>query len=84
MEISIQEKMKNISQIINIIRPPVFWTETPILTEQAKRVNKTKIHKFLEKSYKAEKLIKNENIIKKDVVVKDLLQDICFTATISS
>ena len=49
-----------------------------------KRWDITKIHKFLEKTYKAEKLIRNENIIKKDVVVKDLLQDICFTATISS
>ena len=85
LEISIQRKNeKNISQIINNIRPPVFWKEKPILTEQAKRWDKTKIHKFLEKTYKAEKLIRNENIIKKDVVVKDLLQDICFTATISS
>ena len=85
LEISIQRKNEqNISQIINNIKPPVFWKEKPILTEQAKRWDKTKIYKFLDKTYKAEKLIRNENIIKKDVVVKDLLQDICFTATISS
>ena len=38
LEISNERKNeKNISQIIDNIRPPVFWKEKPILTEQAKK-----------------------------------------------
>jgi len=85
LEISIQRKEnKNVSEIINNIKPAVFWKEKPILTEQARKWDEEKITEFLNKTYKVEKDLRNENITKKEIIVKSLLQEICVSATTSS
>ena len=85
LEISIKRKdMKDISEIVNNIKPAVFWKEKPVLTEQARRWDEEKITKFLIKTYQVERNLRNENITRKEIIVKSLLQDICVNATTSS
>lgn len=70
----------NIDLLISQIKPPVFWKDKPIITEQSKKWNKNKILSVLEKTYNAEIRIKSNSSIRKDLVIKNLLIEICYIA----
>ena len=73
-------KMENFSDAINMMKPPVFWKDKPTFLAQAKILNKEKINKILNEILKLEVQIKSISFIKKDVLVKRLLINICNVA----
>jgi DNA polymerase III subunit delta len=70
-------KTKKIEDAINLIKPPVFWKEKPLLTLQATKWNLNKIKNCLDKTYKLEIKIKSNNNIDKNLLMKKLVIDIC-------
>ena len=72
--------MENFSDAINMMKPPVFWKDKPTFLAQAKILNKEKINKILNEILKLEVQIKSISFIKKDVLVKRLLINICNVA----
>ena len=67
-------------EAINSLKPPVFWKDKPIITNQAKKWNKFKIKKILIETLNVEKKIKTNSAIEKNILIKKLLIDICLLA----
>ncbi len=79
-------KMQNtltIDEAINKIKPPIFWKDKPIFADQAKKWNKNKIEKMLNKTYELELKIKSGLGINKEILIKKLLVDVCNVANSS-
>ena len=72
--------MPKIEDAIDKIKPPVFWKDKPIVTNQAKKWSESKIKKIFNKSLNVEKKIKTNNLIEKNILIKKLLIDICYLA----
>ena len=76
----IKKNKSNLEEIISELKPPIFWKDKPIIIEQAKKWNKKKIHAALNKTYIAEIEIKSNSSIRKDLIIKNLIVDLCLTA----
>ena len=68
---------KKIVDILNNMKPPIFWKDKPIFLEQTKMWNSEKIKLAINKTYNVENIIKSNSIISKEILVKKLLLDIC-------
>tara|TARA_B100001093_G_scaffold517322_1_gene598555 strand:- start:93 stop:1091 length:999 start_codon:yes stop_codon:yes gene_type:complete len=73
----------NVDLIIEKLKPTVFWKDRPTLVNQAKKWNKNKIQKALNKTYKAEIELKSNAFIRKDLIIKNLVIEICKIANAS-
>ena len=71
----------NIESLISSLKPPVFWKDKPMLIEQARKWNKNKIQVALKKTYSAEIEIKSNSSIRKDLLIKNLIIELCTTAS---
>ena len=74
------QKDKNIEQILNSIKPPIFWKEKPIILEQLKKWNIKRIKKVQSDIYNLEIKIKTTSTIDKNIIIKKLIVDICNVA----
>ena len=79
----LKDKNSNLEVLLSNLKPPVFWKDKPILIEQSKKWNKNKIQDALNKTYKAEIEIKSNANIRKDLIIKNLIIDLCSTANAS-
>ena len=70
----------NIDSIISNLKPPVFWKDKAMLLEQSKKWNKNKIKKALKRTYNTEIEMKSNSSIRKDLLIKNLIIDLCVTA----
>ena len=64
---------KNYEKTIESIKPPIFWKDKPSYLEQLKRWNLKNLNKMAYKISKTEILMKKNSLIKKDIVIKDLI-----------
>ena len=71
---------KNIEQVINDIKPPIFWKDKPNYLHQAKIWDLKKINKALKITYELEIKIKSSADINKHLLIKKLMVDICLLA----
>ena len=62
----------------------IFKNLIPHLIEQSKKWNENKIKKALKKTYKTELEIKSSSSIRKDLLIKNLIVDLCVTANSAS
>ena len=78
------EKMKqnnsNTETLVSSLKPPIFWKDKPVLIEQTNKWNENKIKKALEKTYTLELQIKTGSGIKNDLLIKNLMVDLCTVA----
>ena len=72
--------LSNIESLITSLKPPVFWKDKPTLIEQSKKWNKKKLQAALEKTYNTELEIKSNSSIRKDLLIKNLIIELCTTA----
>ena len=80
---NMKKENSNIESLITSLKPPVLWKDKSILIEQSKKWNKDKIQKALEKTYNLEITIKSNSSIKKDLLIKNLIVELCSTASSS-
>ena len=73
----------SIDEAINVIKPPIFWKEKPILKRQLLKWNSKKIKKVQEATFNLEIEIKSNAEINKTLLIKKLLVDICELANAS-
>ena len=66
--------------VVSQLKPAIFWKDKPIIIEQSKKWNKDKIITILKKTYSAEISLKSNSSIKKNILIKNLLVEICYTA----
>ena len=67
----------NIEAVIENLKPPVFWKDKPMLLMQAKKWDTKKINEALKKTYKVEIEIKTNNAINKELLIKNLIVELC-------
>ena len=79
---NLKNKNTNIESIIASLKPPVFWKDKSILAKQSKKWNKIKISNALNKTYSAEVMIKSNSSIRKDLIIKNLLVELCMDASV--
>ncbi len=70
----------NLETLVSSLKPPVFWKDKPIIIEQSKKWNKNKILEVLKKTYNAEVEIKSNSSIRKDLLIKNLIVELCAKA----
>ena len=62
---------------INKLKPPIFWKDKTNFTIQANKWTREKITKLINKTYKIEIQMKSNLQVKKDILMKKLMIDIC-------
>ena len=77
---NLKQKDTNIEILVANIKPPIFWKDKPILINQSKKWNKNKIQQALKKTYNAEIELKSNATIRKDLIIKNLIVDLCSEA----
>ncbi len=77
---NMKKENTNIESIVSNLKPAVFWKDKPILIEQSKKWDKEKIRLALKKTYNTEIKIKSSSSIKKDLLIKNLIVELCITA----
>ena len=77
---SMKQENSNIESVISNLKPAVFWKDKPILIEQSKKWNKKKLQTALKKTYNTEIEIKSNASIRKDLLIKNLIIELCAAA----
>ena len=77
---NMKKENSNIESALSNLKPPVFWKDKPMLIEQSKKWNKNKIQEALKKTYNTEIEIKSNSSIRKDLLIKNLIVELCSTA----
>jgi len=80
---NMKKENTNMETLISSLKPPVFWKDKPVLIQQATKWNKKKIKVALRKTYNAELEIKSNSSIRKDLLIKNLIIELCETASSS-
>ena len=70
----------NVETLISNLKPPIFWKDKPIIINQLRKWGKNKIREALQKTYKIEIQIKSDPSVRKDLLIKNLLVDLCCSA----
>ncbi len=78
---NIKKDNSDIESIISNLKPPVFWKDKPQIIMQSKKWDKTKIQEALKKTYNLEIEIKSNSSIRKDLLIKNLIIELCSTAS---
>ena len=71
---------KDIEKAIEQLKPPIFWKDKANFINQAKLWNKEKLKKMLNETYKVEIAIKSNPVIKKNILLKKMIIDLCLVA----
>ena len=75
-----KEATDNLENSLNKLRPPIFWKDKPNFINQAKKWEKNKIKKALNRSYDIELKIKSNNSVRKDLLLKAFIIELCQVA----
>ena len=75
-----QKNIYNVEQAINDLKPPVFWKDKPNFIIQLKKWNQKKLKNILSKVFDVELKIKTNSSINKNILMKNLIVDICVLA----
>ena len=67
----------NLELKINNLKPPIFWKDKPNFIAQAKKWNKDKINKILNKTYNLEIKMKTDSSINSHILLRKLILDVC-------
>ncbi len=70
----------NIETILTKLKPPVFWKDKANLIEQSNKWSKIKLDTALERIFEAEKQLKSNSVFKKELIMKNLLINLCLDA----
>ena len=71
------ENNKNLEKSISDLKPPIFWKDKPNVLAQAKKWRSDKIRDMLNKTHDLELKIKSNSLIDKNILLKNLIVDIC-------
>ncbi len=75
---------QNEIELVESTKSKIFWKDRPIFLAQLKKWNHSKLEKALKKIIDIELMMKSNSLIKKDVLIKDLLIKLCGEASSSA
>ena len=80
VEVTTKSKGNNLLEVINNLKPQIFWKDKPVFLEQMKLWDLKKLNLALKKNYELELKVKSNSTINKDILIKKILLDICLLA----
>ena len=83
LKVNKNAKNSNLDDAINKIKPPIFWKDKAIFSIQARKWKSSNLKALLDQTYKIEVKIKSNSQIKKSLLIKKLLVDMCCLANAS-
>jgi len=78
-----EENKTSHEQILESIRPPIFWKDKPIMQQQLKKWSVKRIEKILIKVGEAEILMKKNSHLRNDIIIKNLIINLTSKASTS-
>jgi len=72
----------NYEQVIESLKPPVFWKDRPIIIAQLKKWRMETLSQISEKIGETEILMKKNSYLRKDIVIKNLIINITSKASL--
>ncbi len=82
-EILKNKKNSNVEDMVENVKPPIFWKDKPIIKGQLKKWNLEKINNILKKCYNLEVRLKSSSTISHHLLIKMLIIDVCQLANVS-
>ena len=82
-DVAIFADTQNIAEIVDNVKPPIFWKDKPNFIIQAKKWNEKKLNIALEKTYETEIKLKTNAELNKNLLIKKLIVDVCNLASAS-
>lgn len=82
-DVAIFADTQNIAEIVDNVKPPIFWKDKPNFIIQAKKWNEKKLNIALEKTYETEIKLKSNAELNKNLLIKKLIVDVCNLASAS-
>jgi len=80
-EVSSMTKNGDLSEAINRLKPPIFWKDKNTFFSQAKLWDLSSLNNAISKTYETEIKIKSMGDLNKNILIKNLLLDICLLAS---
>jgi DNA polymerase-3 subunit delta len=80
---SINNNLNNIEETLEKISPKIFWKDKPVVTQQLKKWDERKLQKALSEISNTEILMKKNSLIRKDILIKNLIITLCNEAATS-
>ena len=74
----------NYDNILESIKPPIFWKDKPVILRQLRKWTLKKLESMLVKIGETEVLMKKNSNIRNDIVIKDLILSVTNRASTSS
>ena len=80
---NLKQSGQNTEAVISNLKPPIFWKDKPMVLSQSRKWNKEKIQNALKKTLEVEIDLKTKNMTNKDVLIKNLIVELCVSANAS-
>ena len=65
----------NIEQAISVYKPPIFWKDKPLITQQIKSWNKDRLVKLIYKTNEIELLVKKNSVLAKNILADFIINN---------
>ena len=70
----------NLENVVNNLKPPIFWKEKANFIAQVKRWDKSKINEMIKETHDLEINLKTDSVLNKNMLLKKLIVDLCKVA----
>ena len=74
----------NMDQVIQNLKPAIFWKDKPMIVQQLKKLNQKTLDQVLKEIGETELLMKKNSYLRNDVVIKDLIVKLSNKASFAS
>jgi DNA polymerase-3 subunit delta len=78
-----EDNKNNYEKTLNVIKPPIFWKDKPIIIQQLKKWSKKKLEEIIFKVGETEVLMKKNSYLRNDIIIKDLILHLTSKASTS-
>jgi DNA polymerase-3 subunit delta len=69
------DEKNNIEQAISVCKPPIFWKDKPIVTQQLKSWRKSRLKNLIYKTNEIELLIKKNSVLAKNILADFIINN---------
>ena len=69
------DEKNNVDQAVSLFKPPIFWKDKPVITQQIKYWGKNKLKDLIYESNKIELLIKKNSTISKNILADFIISN---------
>ena len=79
-EVYDNNEKNNLENVVNNLKPPIFWKEKANFIAQVKRWDKSKINEMIKETHDLEINLKTDSVLNKNMLLKKLIVDLCKVA----